>query len=73
MAPFFAEHREVVLDGDARSAAACPIDRDAVRARARQALHDPEETNDWGITIDVDLAASREAAGPVLTLVSIGR
>ena len=73
MAPFFAEHAEMVLDADARSAAACALSRDATRVRVRQSLHDPEGVNDWVLSIEVDLAASREAGTPVLTLVEIAR
>ena len=73
MAAFFAEHSEVVVDADARSAAACMLERDLVRVRVRQALHDPEGADEYVVTLDVDLAASREASSPVLTLVAIAR
>ncbi len=73
MAPFFAEHGEIVVDADARSASACALERDATRVRVRQSLHDPEGNDDHGLVLEVDLAASREAATPVLTLVAIAR
>jgi hypothetical protein len=73
MEPFFAEHGELVLDADARAASACGLERDATRVRVRQALHDPEGMDEYVVALDVDLAASREAAQPVLTLVAIVR
>ncbi len=40
--------------------------------RVQQMLVDPEAVNDWVAELDVDLAASREAAEPVLRLVRLG-
>jgi hypothetical protein len=40
--------------------------------RVQQMLVDPEGHNDWVAEFEVDLARSREAAEPVLRLVTLG-
>ncbi len=40
--------------------------------RVQQMLVDPEMTNDWVAEFEVDLAASREADEPVVTLRRLG-
>lgn len=71
LAPYFAAHAEIVTDASARAPAACALERDERRVRVVQSLHDPEGTNDWAIELEVDLAASREAGGPVLTWIGV--
>jgi superfamily II RNA helicase len=69
---YFAEHAVVLIDADARSAARAalaPLDGD--RLELRQVLSDPEEHLDWCARFEIDLAASREAARPVLRLVAL--
>ena len=38
----------------------------------RQTFDDPDAHRDWGISAEVDVAASDEAGEPVLRIVSVG-
>ena len=38
----------------------------------RQVFDDPDGDHDWGISADVDLAASDEAGEPVVTVTAVG-
>ena len=70
---YFAEHGEVRLDADARSAAHLVVDRRADEWLVAQILADPDDTREWRIEGRVDLEASREANGPVVELSAIRR
>ena len=73
LAPYWEEHDEVLLDADARSSAYLDVERRADDWVVTQILRDPLDTKEWRIVGRVDLAASREANGPVLTLTGIVR
>ena len=71
--PFFEAHQFLRVDPEARSPKHTTIDRSSADAwRVRQVLLDAEEDNDWFFDATIDLAKSREAARPVLSLERIG-
>jgi hypothetical protein len=45
---------------------------DGATWRVQQLLIDPDGHNDWVMELDVDLAASRDASGPVIMLLRLG-
>ncbi|MDB4942158.1 MAG: Helicase, C-terminal:DEAD/DEAH box helicase [Labilithrix sp.] len=75
LAPYFADHASLRIDPEARSPKFLEItpSEDATFWQVRQTLLDPEEDHDGFLELTVDLAASREAGKPVLTLVRFGR
>ncbi len=70
---YFAEHDDVGISADARGPALLIIDRQPGIWRVRQILDDPAGDHDWGIEVDVDLAASDEEGAAVLRVVEVGR
>jgi hypothetical protein len=70
---YFAEHDSIGTGPDARSAARVIIDEGAASWRVRQILDDPEGDHDWGITAEVDLAASAEQGVAVLRVLGVAR
>ena len=71
MAPYWAEFDEILTGADARSGSRFTFDRSS--GRAVQVLADPDDTNEWHIVADVDLAASAAEARPVVRLHEIAR
>jgi hypothetical protein len=69
---YFAEHEFVGLGADARGPALLIINREPGTWRVRQILDDPAGDHDWGLDVEVDLAASDEAGAAVLRLVDAG-
>ena len=61
---YYAQHEEVLLDGEARSAAYFDVDaadeRTAHVWHARQVFRDPDDDRDFMIVADVDLDAAQE-------------
>ncbi|HEY2556009.1 MAG TPA: DUF3516 domain-containing protein, partial [Diaminobutyricibacter sp.] len=74
---YFAEHDEIGTDADARSSAMIIVDETPAISegvwRVRQILDDPEGDHDWGISADVDLAASAEAGVAVIRVRAVDR
>jgi len=71
LAPYWAEHDEILTGPDARSG-----DRfiwSASDLRATQILHDPDDTNEWRVIGEVDRAATLEAGWPVVVLTALRR
>ena len=67
MAGYWAEHDDARHRRPTPAAAALlMIDRGAGRVDVRQIFDDPAGDHDWGISAEVDLAASDEAGEPVL-------
>jgi superfamily II DNA/RNA helicase len=68
------EHERLRLDPEARNLRHTHVAAgdDPRTWRVQQMLVDPEMTNDWVAEFSVDLAASREARGPVMRLVHLG-
>jgi hypothetical protein len=69
MAPYWEEFDEILTGPAARSGERFHFDRST--GRVTQILHDPDDTNEWRIVADVDLAASAEEGRCVLRLVSV--
>jgi superfamily II RNA helicase len=72
LAPYFAEHGEIGTGPDARGPALLLLDATQPgRWTVRQVLDDPAGDHDWGISAEVDLAASDEAGTAVLRLTGV--
>jgi superfamily II RNA helicase len=71
---YYAEHERICLDPNARNTRHTYVvpSEDKRSWRVQQMLVDPEEHNDWVAEFEVDLAASRKAAEPWLSLRRIG-
>jgi hypothetical protein len=70
--PYWAEHAELLVDGDSRSAARCAIDTTpASEWKVRQVLSDREEDYDWALALRLDLDASREQGRLILQLLGL--
>ncbi len=71
--PYFDVHDEIGTGADARGPALLIIDEGADRWRVRQIFDDPASDHDWGISAEVDLAASAEAGEAVLRVTDVGQ
>jgi hypothetical protein len=69
---YFAEHEDIGTGADARGPAMLIFDRAPGVWRVRQILDDPDQDHDWGIDVEVDLAASDEDGAPVIRVVDAG-
>ena len=70
---YYADHRQLCLDPNARNARhtySVPSE-DKRQWRVQQMLVDPDEHNDWVAEFEADLAASRAAGEPTLRLLRI--
>ncbi|MGO1972806.1 MAG: DEAD/DEAH box helicase [Propionibacteriaceae bacterium] len=74
LAPYFAEHEELLTDADARGPGLLIIDTESVPGewRVRQILHDPENDHDWAILAAVSLAASDELGEAAVRVTAAG-
>lgn len=68
---YFAEHDEIGTGPNARGPGLLLIERESCVWRVRQIFDDPEGDHDWGISAEVDLPASDEAGGPVVTVTRV--
>jgi hypothetical protein len=70
---YHAGHGRLRFDPEARNVRHTYVTPDAAETtwRVQQMLVDPEMVNDWVAEFEVDLAASREAAQPVIRLVRL--
>jgi hypothetical protein len=68
------EHPHLRFDPEARNArhTHVTVSADGGSWNVQQVLVDPEQFNDWSATFEIDLAASREAARPVMRLQALG-
>jgi superfamily II RNA helicase len=71
--PYFAEHGEIGTGPDARGPGLLLIDMQPDRWVVRQIIDDPAGDHDWGISAEVDLAASDEAGAAVLRITDAGQ
>jgi hypothetical protein len=80
--PYFEEHDEISTGPDARGPALLLIDQQpgrvgsgggSGRSRVRQIFDDPARDHDWGISAEVDLAASDEAGEAVIEVTDVGQ
>jgi superfamily II RNA helicase len=69
---YFQEYETLGTGPDARGPALLVITQDEAVWRVRQIFDDPEGDHDWGITGEVDLAASDEAGSAVLRVARVG-
>jgi superfamily II RNA helicase len=73
LVPFWAEHASIRTDAHARSPENTRVvSTDDGVWRVQQVIADTEDANDWAAFVTIDLARSREAARPVMTLERIG-
>jgi hypothetical protein len=73
MAPYYEEHKDIRTDPVARSPSNTIVKDDQSGAppgiwEVTQIICDPEGDNDWMLDCVVDLAASRQAEKPIVTL-----
>jgi superfamily II RNA helicase len=68
---YFEQHDEIGTGPDARGPALLMITEEAQRWLVRQIFADPAEDHDWGISAEVDLAASDEAGAAVLRVTGV--
>jgi hypothetical protein len=71
--PYFDDHDEIGTDSDARGPHLLIIDHQPGRWVVRQILDDPAGHHDWGISAEVDLAASDGCGTAVLRVTAVGR
>ena len=72
MADYWDEYPDLGIGAAARAAGLIMIARTADTWTVRQTFDDPAGDRDWGISADVDLAASDEAGEPVLMITDVG-
>jgi hypothetical protein len=70
---YFAEHDEIGTGADARGPALLIIDQQPGRWAVRQSFDDPAGDHDWGISAEVDLAASDAAGTAVVRVTDVGQ
>ncbi|MDQ3886850.1 MAG: DUF3516 domain-containing protein, partial [Actinomycetota bacterium] len=71
--PYFAEHADIGTGPDARGPALLLIEVKPQRWDVRQILDDPAGDHDWGMSAEVDLAASDQAGTAVLRITAVDR
>ncbi len=69
---YFDEYADLGIGQVARSAELVMIEREAGVWTVRQIFDDPNGDRDWGISAQVDLAASDEAGEPVVHVTAVG-
>jgi superfamily II RNA helicase len=70
---YYAEHDSIGTGPDARSTRMILIEEGAEVWKVRQILDDPAGDHDWGITAEVDLAASDEQGVAVVRVTGLSR
>jgi superfamily II RNA helicase len=70
---YYAEHDTLLTGPDARGPALLAVTEEPGRWRVRQIFDDPAGDHDWGISAEVDLAASDEAGTAVVTVTAVDR
>ncbi|QWF79425.1 DEAD/DEAH box helicase [Amycolatopsis sp. CA-230715] len=73
MADYFDEHPSLGIGPDARGPALFMIEKEQGAWRVRQVFDDPAGDHDWGISAEVDLAASDEAGAAVLRVTDVNQ
>jgi hypothetical protein len=72
MAPYWAEHRSIYTDADARSATMFELVEHPDRWIITQRLTDPEASGEWSFVAEVPLAESMDQGAPLLVLQTLG-
>ncbi|WP_190822576.1 DEAD/DEAH box helicase [Saccharopolyspora pogona] len=70
---YFEQHDEIGTGPDARGPALLIITEEPERWLVRQIFADPAEDRDWGISAEVDLAASDEAGTAVIRITDVNQ
>jgi superfamily II RNA helicase len=70
---YYDEHDSIATDQAARSPHLLQVEKEPGVWRLRQVVVDPDDHLDWGISGEVDLAASDEVGAAVLSVTSFGR
>jgi hypothetical protein len=70
---YYEEHDSIATDQAARSPHLLQVEKEPDVWRLRQVVVDPDDHLDWGITAEVDLAASDEVGAAVLSVKGFGR
>jgi hypothetical protein len=73
MAGYRADHDELQTGADARGPQLLMIDEQPGLWSVRQIFDDPAGDHDWGISAEVDLAASDEAGEAVVRVTAVDR
>ncbi|CAO5235502.1 DEAD/DEAH box helicase [Frankia sp. AgKG'84/4] len=73
LAGYYDEHDAIGTGPDARGPAMLLLDTDGPVWRARQIFDDPAGDHDWGISAEIDLAASDEAGVAVVRVTAVDR
>ncbi|RJL30916.1 DEAD/DEAH box helicase [Bailinhaonella thermotolerans] len=73
MDEYFEEHDDLGTGPDARGPKMLLIEQEPEMWRVRQIFDDPAGDHDWGISAEVDLAASDEAGRAVIHVVDVNR
>ncbi|HEX2774876.1 MAG TPA: DUF3516 domain-containing protein, partial [Micromonosporaceae bacterium] len=71
--PYFDAYDSIGTGPDARGPALLMIEQGRDRWTVRQILADPDGDHDWGISAEVDLAASDEAGTAVVRVTDVGQ
>jgi hypothetical protein len=71
MDSYYDVHDSVGIGPHARSAALLILDEGPAVWRARQIFDDPAGDHDWGISAEIDLAASNEAGVAVVRVTAV--
>lgn len=69
---YFEEYDELGTGADARGPHLLAVTEESGRWLVRQTFHDPEGDRDWGISAEVDLAASDEEGAAVVRVTDVG-
>ncbi len=70
---YFAQHDSIGTGPNARGPAMLLVDAGPERWWVRQILDDPAGDHDWGISAEIDLAASDEAGLPAVRVTEVGQ
>ena len=71
--PYFAEYDEIGTGPQARGPALLLIDQQRDRWVVRQVLDDPAGDHDWGISAEVDMAASDELGAAAVRVTEVSQ
>jgi hypothetical protein len=71
--PYFDDHDEIGTGPNARGPALLIIDEQPDKWVVRQIFDDPAGDHDWGISAEIDLAASNEAGTAVVRITDVNR
>ena len=73
LAGYWEDHDEIGTGPDARGPGLLLVTEEPGRWQVRQVLDDPAGDHDWGISAEVDLAASDEAGEAVVRVTAVDR